>query len=89
MGIIQNDGDDPVIQISNEFTVVRVSYVQTGNGERVLISSPRLGFEVELDPLQLESLTWQKPELFSELLESPYGPGTEMAARPLSDIIKD
>lgn len=87
MGIIQNDEGDPVIQIANEFTVVKVSYVRTGNGERVVISSPRLGFEVQLDPLQLESLTWQEPELFSKLLNSPYGPGVTMTARPLSDII--
>lgn len=87
MGIIHTDEGDPVLQIANEFTVVRVSYVRTGNGERVVISSPRLGFEVQLDPLQLESLTWQEPELFSKLLHSPYGPGTSMNARPLSDII--
>ena len=87
MGITQNDDGEPVIQIANEFTVVQVSYARTGNGERLVIRSPRLGFEVQLDPLQLESLTWQEPELFSKLLDSPYGPGTAMTARPLSDII--
>ena len=87
MGITKNDDGEPVIQIANEFTVVQVRYVRTGNGERLVITSPRLGFEVELDPLQLESLTWQEPELFSQLLDSPYGPGAEMKARPLSEII--
>lgn len=86
MTIIENE-NGPIIQIANEFTSVQVSYTRTGNGERLVISSQRLGFEVQLDPLQLESLTWQEPELFSRLLESPYGPGAELKARPLSDII--
>ena len=79
--------NEPTIQIANEITVVTLKKVKTHAGERVLVSSPRLGFEVLLDPLQLESLTWQQPELFSELLEKPFGPGAEMKARPLSDLI--
>jgi hypothetical protein len=85
VGIIQND-EGPIIQIANEFTVVRVGYVRTGSGERLVITSPRLGFETQLDPLQLECLTWQTPEMFSKLLDTPYGPGAEMKARPLSDL---
>jgi len=38
MGIIQND-DGPVIQIANEFTVVRIAYARTGNGERLVITN--------------------------------------------------
>ena len=85
MGIIHG-GDGPIIQIANEFTVVRVSYTRTGAGERLVIESPRLGFETRLDSMQLESLTWQPPEMFSNLLETPYGPGAELNARPLSDL---
>lgn len=86
MGILEN-GSSPIIQIANEFSVVRVSHTETGSGERLAISSPRLGFEIRLDPLELECLTWQEPELFSALLNTPYGPGTELHARPLSDLL--
>jgi hypothetical protein len=75
-----------IIQIANEFTVVQVGYLRTGSGERLVITSPRLGFQTQLDPLQLESLTWQTPELYSKLLDTPYGPGAELRARPLSDL---
>lgn len=85
MTIIRQD-NDTIIQIANEFTVVRVGYIQTGGGERLIIESPRLGFRTELDALQLESLTWQTPEMYSRLLDTPYGPGQEMKARPLSDL---
>jgi hypothetical protein len=85
MSIIQN-GDETIIQIANEFTVVRVGFARTGAGERLVITSPRLGFETQLDPLQLESLTWQTPELYSKLLDTPYGPGAGLNARPLSDL---
>ncbi|MDZ7914869.1 MAG: dihydrodiol dehydrogenase [Rhodococcus sp. (in: high G+C Gram-positive bacteria)] len=82
---IRTIGDS--IEVANEFTLVSVTKVRTHAGERLLVKSPRLGFEVLLDPLQLESLTWQQPELFSQLLEKPFGPGVEMKARPLSDLI--
>lgn len=62
------------IQISNEFATIRVRKVQTRNGERLEIHSPRLGYSIRLDPLELESLTWQTSETFSKLLETPYGP---------------
>lgn len=81
--------DDGVIQIGNEFTVVHVRSVRTRNGERLEITSPRLGYTVRLDPLELECLTWQPTETFSQLLEQPFGPGVEMKARPLSELIRN
>lgn len=87
MGIILGDRD-PIFQIANEFTVVRVSYIRTGSGERLVVTSPRLGFETHLDPLQLECLTWQGPEVYSALLENPYGPGAKLNARPLSELVR-
>jgi hypothetical protein len=62
------------IQIANEFTTVQVRKVYTRNGERLEIESKKLGFVIRLDAMQLESLTWQQPELFSKLLETPLGP---------------
>lgn len=89
MGIVSSVESAPLIQIANEFTVVRVGYTRTGSGERLVVTSPRLGYETHLDPLQLESLTWQGPEMFSALLETPYGPGTKITnARPLSELFR-
>jgi hypothetical protein len=87
MSIIHNDGET-IFQIANEFTVVRVGHVRTGRGEKLVIASPRLGFETYLDPLELESLTWQTPDLYSALLDTPYGPGAALRARPLSDVLR-
>jgi hypothetical protein len=61
--------------IANEFAVVTVDKVYTRNGERLEIASPRLGFRIQLDPLELESLSWQTKESFSRLLQDPFGPG--------------
>lgn len=88
MGIIYKAGEDPVIQIANEFTVVQLAYIRTGKGERLVVTSPKLGFETQLDPLQLECLTWQPSATFSRLLETPYGPGSEMRAKPLSTLMR-
>lgn len=67
--------DDGTIQIGNEFAVVHIRKIETHNGERLEIEAPRLGYRIELDPLELESLTWQPKETFSQFLEAPYGPG--------------
>lgn len=65
--------DEPV-EIANEFARVQVAKVWTRNGERLEIVAPRLGYAIRLDAIQLESLTWQRPERLSRLLEEPYGP---------------
>jgi hypothetical protein len=78
--------EDGWFTISNEFTSVRVRKERTRNGERLEIASSRLGHVIRLDPLELESLTWQNETTFSRLLETPYGPDEEGEARPLSDL---
>lgn len=66
--------DDGVIEIANEYALVRVREVSTGNGRRLEIHAPRLGRTIRLCPLELESLTWQDHETFSGFLETPFGP---------------
>jgi hypothetical protein len=66
--------DANVIRLANEFAEVEVRLVDTRNGQRLEIRSPRLDKVVRLCPLELESLTWQPPEWFSALLAAPFGP---------------
>ena len=68
-----NEAHHP-IEIANEFAAVVVTRVETRNGVRLRIESPRLGRSIDLDPLELESLTWQSHDLFTGLLAEPYGP---------------
>ena len=61
-------------EIANEFATVLVRKVHTRNGVRLEIFAPKLGYRILLDPLELESLTWQSSETFSKFLETPFGP---------------
>lgn len=70
----RNSQDELVI--ANEFATVIVRKVHTRNGVRLEIASPKLGHSIRLDPLELESLTWQTTETFSRFLETPFGPGS-------------
>jgi hypothetical protein len=65
------------IRLGNEFTEVIVERVQTRNGARLRISVPSSGREILLCPLELEALTWQDHELFSQLLGTPPGGSVE------------
>lgn len=62
------------ITIANEFAEVRVVRVDTRNGSRLLIESPKSGQWVALDPLELEALTWQNTATFSAMIGNPFGP---------------
>ncbi len=69
------DGD--WIEIANEFATVRVRKLQTRNGARLAIRSDKLDYEIHLDALELESLSWQTSETFSRMLNTPFGPKGE------------
>ncbi|HCA84090.1 MAG TPA: hypothetical protein DEQ61_00405 [Streptomyces sp.] len=64
---------EPVL-IANEFSEVRVQRVETRNGSRLMIESPKTGQWISLDPLELESLTWQSTATFSAMIGHPFGP---------------
>lgn len=65
--------DGPIV-VANEFADVVVSRVATRNGMRLEIWSPRRGTRVHLDAVELDSLTWQPPETFTELIERSPAP---------------
>lgn len=64
---------EPIV-LGNEFAEIRVRKVETRNGARLMISSPRSGQWVALCPLELEALTWQSDDVFSAMIGNPYGP---------------
>lgn len=68
---------DPVLELANEYALVLIQRVHTHNGVRLQITSPRLGHRIQLDPLELESLTWQTHDTFTRFLETPMGPEGE------------
>lgn len=61
-------GNDGPIVIANEFTDVVVRKVQTRNGMRLDIWSPKRGSRILLDAVALDCLSFQEPELISKLL---------------------
>ena len=54
--------------LMNEFAAVEVEMDESANGPRLRITDLRQGFEIYLDPLELESLTRQSHETFAEFV---------------------
>ena len=71
---------NPIV-IANEFSEVQVVRVETRNGSRLMIQSPKSGQGITLDPLELESLTWQSSATFSAMIGRPFGPLIPEASR--------
>ncbi len=62
------------LRIGNEFSEITVRRVETRNGARLLVESPKSGQWVSLCPLELEALTWQNTATFSAMIGHPFGP---------------
>jgi hypothetical protein len=71
------DDNGAYLNLANEFAEVSVRKVNTRNGVRLEIVAPKLGRMIHLDPVELESLTWQTHETFSKFLTTPFGPEPE------------
>ncbi|MDT0276359.1 hypothetical protein [Blastococcus goldschmidtiae] len=61
-------GNDGPIVIANEFADVVIRKVETRNGMRLDIWSPRRGSRVLLDAVALDCLSYQEPDLISQLI---------------------
>ena len=72
-GLLAHTTGEP-LTIANEFAEVRVARVETRNGSRLLIESPKSGQWVALDPIEVEALTWQSTATFSAMIGNPFGP---------------
>jgi hypothetical protein len=74
----RSDGSDAdELSLSNEYAQITIRKVSTRKGEQIEIESPKLGYRIRLDPVELESLTWQDKSIFSDFLLTPYGPDDE------------
>lgn len=62
------DSNDGPIVIANEFADVVIRKVDTRNGMRLDIWSPRRGTRILLDAVALDCLSYQEPSLITELL---------------------
>jgi hypothetical protein len=71
--LLAHQHGEPIV-IANEFAEVRICRVETRNGSRLLVESPKSGQWVALCPLEIEALTWQNPQTFSAMIGNPYGP---------------
>lgn len=61
-------------EFSNEFAVTLVRRTRVGDGARLEVLSPKLGYQAYLEPSLLACLTLQTPGTLSRFLEEPYGP---------------
>jgi len=62
------------LTIANEFTEVVIRRVETRNGSRLLIASPKSGKWISLDALEIEALTWQNTRTLEAMVGNVYAP---------------
>ena len=62
------------LTVANEFAEVVVRRVDTRNGSRLLVSSPRSGQWISLDALEVEALTRQNTRTLAAMVGNMNGP---------------
>jgi hypothetical protein len=71
------------LQIGNEYTVVELRVLETEDGPRLELESPKLGYTCRLSAAELAALSRQQMSLFSDLLRTPLGPVDDHHDDPL------
>jgi hypothetical protein len=62
------------LTVANEFTEVVVRRIDTRNGSRLLILSPKSGRWITLDALEVEALTWQNTRTLAAMVGNVNAP---------------
>jgi hypothetical protein len=62
------------LTVANEFTEVVVRRIDTRNGSRLLILSPKSGRWITLDALEVEALTWQNTRTLAGMVGNVNAP---------------
>ncbi len=62
------------LTVANEFTEAVVRRVNTRNGSRLLIVSPKSGHWISLDALEIEALTRQNARTLAAMVGNMYDP---------------
>lgn len=65
------------LQIGNEYTVIELRPLKTTAGTRLELRSPKLGYERRVSPAEFAAVADKRPDFFSELLRTPFGPETD------------
>lgn len=71
------DERDEPMTISSEFAMARIHTVEVDGATALKIAAPKLGHDIRLGPRELEWLTHQEHEIFSEWLATPFGPESD------------
>jgi hypothetical protein len=69
----QDGGNSGPIVIANEFADVVVKKINTRNGVRLEIWSPKRGSCIRFDAVALDALSYQEPEFITEILSRTPG----------------
>ena len=69
-------------------TTVQIKTVRTRNGIRLEVSSAQTGESIRLDPVNLESLTWQTPETFHQMIEASDRPRAQSSSGNKTPVIE-
>lgn len=68
---------EDAITVSNEYAMATLEKETGEDGDYLAAAAPKLGYDARLSVRELEWVTTQNHETFSEFLERPFGPEAE------------
>jgi hypothetical protein len=62
--------DESVIRFTSDTNPIEIQKIKTRNGSRIEIMAIESGKSIKLDPIELESLTWQDEADLARMLQN-------------------